>query len=335
MMAPVGPGTRLLGMADMRNLLPLDDVIELQRAAFASRARGQTTAAPNAWLQLPGERRAWMKILAGHDAASSALGVKVVARFPERGAGANLSSLMILLDDESGAPLAIMDAVYITAVRTAAGAAIATELLARPGARRLGMLGTGTLAWYSVLAHRALLPGIDELVVFSRSEKRREAFARRVVDETGLTARAVGTADEAVSGVDVVITATNAPSPVLSAHHMEPGQHVGAIGIHTEVAPQATALCRVICDGREEALRDGAFSVALAAGTVTAADLGPELGSVLVGSAPGRTGEDEITLFDSSGVAIQDVVCARQAWARAVELGVGQTVTFGDGGVLD
>lgn len=325
----------MLGLREMRALLPLEAAIDLQRAAFASQAHGRTTAAPNAWLRLPGERRAWLKILAGHDGASGALGVKVLARFPERGPGTSLNSLMLLFDDEDGSPLAIMDAVYVTAVRTAAGAAIATQALARPGARRVGMLGTGTLAWYTVLAQRILSPELSELVVTSRDEARREAFARRVREEVGLDARAVATVDEAVDGADVIVTATNAPAPVLLAEHLRPGQHVAAIGIRTEVAPAATARCRVVGDGREEALLDGKFSVALAAGAVREAALGPELGAVLEGLAPGRTHPDEVTMFDSSGVAIQDVVCARYAWERAQATDTGAVIAFADAGVLD
>jgi ornithine cyclodeaminase/alanine dehydrogenase-like protein (mu-crystallin family) len=242
---------------------------------------------------------------------------------------------MVLFDDEDGSILAIMDAVYITAVRTAAGAALATQALARPGARRVGMVGTGTLAWYTVLAHRILVPELDELVVYSRSAERRDAFAARVEAEVGVAARAVATVEEAVAGADVVITSTNAPEPVLLERHLEPGQHIGAIGIRTEIEPAALARCRVIGDGRDEAIADGKFSVALTAGAVAERDLGPDLGAVLEGHEPGRTADDQITLFDSSGVAIQDIVCARHAWARATEDGAGTVVSFADGGVLD
>jgi alanine dehydrogenase len=322
-------------MKQVRELLPLEDTIDLQRAVFASQARGETVAAPNSWLSLPGERRAWLKILAGYDGTSGALGVKVLARFPERGPGASLSSLLLLFDDQDGSPLAIMDAVYVTAVRTTAGAALATKALARPGSRSVGMLGTGSLAWYSVLAHRILCPELNELKVYSRSAEGREAFARRVQEEVGIDAQAVATVEDAVAGTDVVITATNAPDPVLLAEHVKPGQHIGAIGIRTEIAPGAIQLCRVIGDGREETLRDGKFSTALAAGVVTEEDLGPELGAVLEGLAPGRTDDADITLFDSSGVAIQDVVCAAFAWQRAVATDTGTVIEFADAGVLD
>ncbi|HYZ28422.1 MAG TPA: hypothetical protein VE570_05140 [Thermoleophilaceae bacterium] len=332
---PVQTGTRILGMREMRELLSLEATIELQRGAFASQARGKATMAPNSWLRLPGERRAWLKLLAGHDSASGALGVKVLARFPERGPGKNLASLLLLFDDTDGAPLAIMDAVYVTAVRTAAGAALATQALARRDSRKVGMLGTGTLAWYSVLAHRILCPGLDQLTVYSRSADRREEFATRVHTETGIDVRAAATVDDAVAGADVIITATNALQPVLLDAHVQAGQHIGAIGIRSEIEPQAIARCLVIGDGREEALNDGKFSTAIAAGVVDASQLGPELGEVLEGMAPGRTSNEQTTLFDSSGVAIQDVVCARHAWQRATDTDTGALVGFADAGVLD
>ncbi|MFG1710363.1 ornithine cyclodeaminase family protein [Nonomuraea sp. M3C6] len=327
------PQTRVLGMSDVRRLLTVEDSIEVQRQAFLALAHGHVTAAPNAWLRLPGDQRGWLKLLAAHDKTSGGLGVKVLARFPRNPPGRNLGSLLLLFDDETGTPLAVMDSVYITAVRTAAGAALATQALARPESRSVAMIGTGALAWYSLLAHRHLLPALGEMTVYSRSAERREAFAERAAAETGVEARAVGTVAEAVAGADIVITATNSPVPVLLREHLEPGQHVGAIGIRTEMSPDAVAMCRVIGDGREETLQDGKFSVALAAGAVRAEDLGPGLGDVL-DSGPGRRDTAEITMFDSSGVAIQDIACAVYVWRAAREEDAGTIVDLGAKDVL-
>jgi alanine dehydrogenase len=325
--------TRILGMAEVREVLGIEDTIELQRRAFLALARGQTVAAPNAWLRLPGEQRGWLKLLAGFDEESSGLGVKVLARFPNNPPGRNLGSLLLLFHPEYGTPLAIMDAVYITAVRTAAGAALATEALARPGSTSMGMVGTGVLAWYSLLAHRHLCPGLTSVKVYSRSEERRTAFAARARDELGYDAVAVDSVGAATDGVDVIVSATNAPGAVLFTEHVHPGQHLNAIGIKTELDPAVVAAGHVIGDGREEAIADGKFSVALAAGAVAEADLGPDLGAVLDGT-PGRRSDDEITIFDSSGVAIQDILCAVHVHARAVERGVGSSAALG-GEVLE
>jgi ornithine cyclodeaminase/alanine dehydrogenase-like protein (mu-crystallin family) len=328
------PQTRVLGMADVRRLLGVEDAIELQRQAFLALARGQTTSAPNSWLRLPGEQRGWLKLLAAHDETSGGLGVKVLARFPRNPPGRNLGSLLLLFDDQDGTPLAVMDAIYITAVRTAAGAALATDTLARREPASMAMVGTGVLAWYTVLAHRHLLPSIGTIRVYSRSRERRDAFAERVSDELGLDIEAVGTVADAVAGADVVTTATNSPEPVLGRQHLAAGQHVNAIGIRTEVAPDAMAACRVIGDGREETLNDGKFSVALAAGAVREDELGPDLGEVLDGR-PGRRGPDEITLFDSSGVAMQDLACAVHVLRAAEDAGIGTVVDLAAKDVLE
>ncbi|MFN2490697.1 MAG: ornithine cyclodeaminase family protein [Actinomycetota bacterium] len=321
--------TRVLGMHEVRELLSMPDVIEIQRRAFIALAAGKTEAAPNSWLRLPGERRGWLKLLAGYDATTSGLGVKVLARFPQNPPGANLGSLLLLFDDDNGFPLAIMDGVYVTAVRTGAGAALATEALARSSATSIGLVGTGVVAWHSLAALKIAVPRLTSLRVFSRSVERRRELVRRAVGELGLEARAAGTVEDALQGADVVVTATNSPTPVLLPHHVEAGQHINAMGIRTEVAPEVMASSMVVGDGREETITDGKFSVALAAGTVTSADLGPELGELLSGEARGRESDSEVTLFDSSGVAIQDVACARYVWERAEEADVGRRVDLG------
>ncbi len=326
--------TRVLSMAEVRRLLSVEEAIELQRDAFLAMARGKTTAAPNSWLRLPGDQRGWLKLLAAHDETSGGLGVKVLARFPRNPPGRNLGSLLLLIDDQDGSPLAVMDSVYITAVRTAAGAAVATEALARPEPASMAMIGTGVLAWYSVLAHRHHVPSLEKLRVYSRSPERRDAFAERVRREVGLEIEAVATVGDAVAGADVLITATNSPEPVLAREHVTAGQHVNAIGLRTEITPEAVAACRVIGDGREETLNDGKFSVALAAGAVREEDLGPDLGEVLDGR-PGRTSPDEITLFDSSGVAIQDLACAVHVLRAAQAAGVGTQVDLAAKDVLE
>jgi ornithine cyclodeaminase len=316
-------------MADVRKLLDIDTALGIQRDAFIALARGLTASAPNSWLRLPGERRGWLKLLAGYDAMRGGLGVKVLARFPENPPGANLGSLLLLFDADNGFPLAIMDGVYITAVRTGAGAGLATEALARPGASRVAVIGSGVVAWYSLLAMTRTRREIADVSVYSRDETRRDQFARRVRAELGLGANAVASVDEAVSDADIIVTATNSSDPVLFPEHLRPGVLVNAMGIRTEIAPDTVAHCVVVGDGRNETLSDGKFSVALSAGAVTETDLGPDLGEILDGTdLPGST-EERMTMFDSSGVAIQDVACARFVWGRAESLVVGTLVDLG------
>lgn len=333
-MSGARPGTRLLGIEDVASLLGLEKAIELQREAFVAKARGSTTEPPSSLLHLPPERGGWLKLLNAYDGASRGLAVKVLARFPEREPGRNLGSLLLLFDDETGAPLAVMDSVYVTAVRTVAAGALASTALARPNPSRLGLIGTGVLAWHALRAYRHAFPKLRSVVIFSRSAARREALAERARAELGFEASAAGSAAQAAAGADVVITATNAPEAVLRGADIEPGQHLDAIGVATELDPAATAGARVIPDSRDVSLRQGKFSLALAAGAATEDELGPELGEVLDGSAPGRRGEEEITLFDSTGIAIQDVVCARYLWEEAERRELGTRFDFSGASVL-
>lgn len=325
-----GRSTVVLGVPEVRALMSMADTMTVQRQAFVAQARGKVTASPNAWLRLPDQerRRGWIKVLAGHEAESGSLGVKVLARFADNPPGANLGSLVLLFDDDNGFPLAIMDGVVITALRTGAGAGLATEALADPAARTLGLVGTGVVAWHSLEAVLAVRPSIQDVVVYSRSSERRAEFAARVREELGVAAHHVATVDEAVADAEVLITATNAPEPVVFAEHLRPGQMVNAMGIRTEIAPDALGKCWIVADGREEAISDGKFSVALAAGAVSPDDLGPDLGAVLLGEGAGYD-PARIALFDSSGVAVQDVTMARRIWELAEERGLGARIDLG------
>jgi alanine dehydrogenase len=149
------------------------------------------------------------------------------------------------------------------------------------------------------------------------------------MDDLELDANPVLTVDEAVSDADIIVTATNSPKPVLFPKHLRLGVLVNAMGIRTEIAPEALARCVVVGDGRDEALHDGKFSVALGAGVVSETDLGPDLGELLDGVELPGSPEERVTMFDSSGVAIQDVTCARFVWERADALDVGTVVDLG------
>ena len=322
-----GRQTRILGMEEVRGLLDMRSALEVQREAFVSHASGNATAMRNAWLRLPEPRRAWLKILAGHDASTAALGVKILARFPDNPSGANLGSLVVLLDDESGFPLAVMDGAYLTAVRTGAAAGLATEALARADAAFVGILGTGVVARFSLEAMMLTRPGLVSLKVYSRSPERREAFAE-FARYLGLDASPVGSVDEAVADVDIIVTASNSQTPILRPHHVSAGQLVNAMGIRTEVDPQVIAMSVVVADGREESRAEGKFSVALTDGVVSAEDIRADLGEVLAGTADIASGDDVI-VFDSSGVATQDVDAARVVWERAEHQDVGTLVDFG------
>ena len=327
-----GRKTLIVTMAEIKSLLSMQECIELQKLVFVAHAKGDAINAPNTWLKLEKQNK-WMKLLAGYVADVNGLGMKVLARFPNNPPGMNVGSIVALFDLENGFPLAIMDSIYITAIRTAAGGGLSASYCARKDAAKIGILGSGVQARFNLIAIKMLMPQIERATVFSRSEDRRRTFARRMGEEAGIQVTAVDSVQEAVSGVDIILTATNSPQPVLTRELVAPGVHIAAMGIKTEIDLAVFKGARVIGDGKQVAMEDGKFSVALEAGLVSESDLHGELGEVILGKVAGRLTDEEITIFDSSGLAVQDVICAKHVYDKARELGKGTWVDLGLGEV--
>jgi len=326
-----GRKTLIVTMGEIKRLMSMRDCIDLQEAVFRASAEGRAVVAPNTWLRLADGKR-WMKLLAGHVAdGGEAMGMKVLARFPNNPAGMNIGSIVALFDPNDGFPLAIMDGIYFTAARTGAAGGLSCLHCARKDSTRVGILGAGVQARFNLYAIRELMPQVDSGFVFSRSEQNRVAFAERMKEETGISLRPVSTVEEAVGAADIVITATNSPTPVLLEKHLRPGQHVVAVGIKTETEPSIMKRARIVADGVEVARDDGKFSVALKQGVVAASDLTIDIGGVITGKACGRADDREITLFDSSGLAVQDVICAHHVYQKARKTNAGTWVDLGLG----
>ena len=323
-----GRKTLTLTMAQVKELLSISEGIELQRIAFEDHARGTAFNAPSTWLRV-NKHTGWMKLLAGFVDSTDAMGMKVLARYPNNPPGQNLGSLLILFDPTNGFPLAIFDSVYITGVRTGAGGGLATQACARPVSKTVGILGSGVQARFTMLAICELMPDLERAFVYSRSPERRTAFAKRMEAATGLEFVPVDSAETAVRNTDIIVTATNSPDPVLRREWIKPGAHINAMGIKTEIFPEVFVGARIYGDSVEVATNDGKFSTAIKAGTVTEADIAGEIGEVFLSQKPGRTSDEEITIFDSAGLAVQDVVCALHVYNKAREQNIGNYVDFG------
>ena len=234
--------------------------------------------------------------------------VVVVHDNPTRGLDPHQGTVT-LFNGETGQPIAVLNATPITAIRTAAASALATRELAREDARVLAIVGTG----YQGQAHRRVLSAVlpfDEVIMAGR-----------------------GDVEDAVRRADVVVTATSSAEPVLRREWLKDGVHINAIGAcfpHTrELDSETIAASTLIVDRRESALHEsGDYLIPLAEGAIGEEHIAAELADVLVGSHPGRTSADEVTVFDSLGIAVEDLFAAEYLVERARELGRGQTVTF-------
>jgi ornithine cyclodeaminase/alanine dehydrogenase-like protein (mu-crystallin family) len=315
-------------------LLPMDEAIEVMRCALGLLDGGDVLLPLRSMLALPDGDRV-MGLMPSYLGGIDALGVKVIAAFP-----ANFGSeydthqgVVLVFDTERGLLRAIVDATSITAIRTAAVSGVATDLLARPDAGDLAIIGAGTQAHTHLQAMRAVRP-VRRVRVFSLPAGSAEAFAEREQRLTGLPIEVAASAEEAVRGADLICTVTTATEPVLHGAWLAPGAHINAVGAYTpttrELDTAAVVRSRLYVDRRESALSEaGEFLLARGEGAVDDGHIVGEIGEVLAGKAPGRGAPDEITLFKSLGIAIEDLAAARYVYDKAKETGVGTWVEIG------
>lgn len=323
----------VLGREDLRELLSYQACIAVVREAMVALSTGQTRQLLRQVIPLQGGEGAF-GTMPGAMGEGQTFGAKLISVFPgnfEKGLQSH-QGVVVLFDPETGAPVCVLHAGEITAIRTGAASAVATDALARPDARRLAILGYGEQAESHVLAIRCVRP-IDEIRVWGRSLDRATAFAERMGEQAGIEVRPAKTAEEAVADADVICTVTAAAEPILRGAWVRPGAHVNVVGSSrpgpVEIDEDLFVRASVFADHREGVLNQGAeFLRAKAAGRVAEDHVRGEIGEVLAGLKPGRSSEDEVTLYKSLGSIVQDLASGWYVYTRARELGVGSAVPF-------
>jgi len=310
-------GTLILTRAEVESLLSMERVVETVEQAFAAYGRGEARMPAKVYLDLPehhGDFRAMPAFLAG------SAGVKWVNSHPENPERNKLPSVMglyILSDPATALPLAVMDATVITAYRTGAAGAVASKYLAVGEPRTLGFVGCGVQARVLLSAHRALFSGL-QLKMADIDSTHAERFAR----STGGAAVSI----EEAAACDIVCTSTPSRAPVVERPWVRAGTHINAMGADApgkqELDPAILRDAQVVIDDAHQALHSGEINVPVTAGQLAESDLHGTLGEIVAGLRPGRRG-DEITVFDSTGLAIQDVAVARMVYDLARERGTG------------
>ncbi|MFN0007256.1 MAG: ornithine cyclodeaminase family protein [Planctomycetota bacterium] len=329
--------TLILTQPQIRALLPMRECIDLVAQALGSLAAGQGSNPLRRGMRLA-DGKSLLGMMPGYLGTvgePGPIGLKVVTVFPGNH-GTPYDShqgVVVLFDPENGVPRAILDASEITAIRTAAASGIATMLLAREDAFDLAILGTGVEARTHLEAMLAVRK-IDRVRVFSPTRERREAFARRESERFAIRVEACESARTAVEGADLVCTTTSSSIPVLEGAWLAPGTHVNAVGAclkHArELDTAAVVRSRLFVDLRESALAEsGDFLIPRAEGAIGDDHIVGEIGEILIGACDGRRSRDEITLFKSLGIAVEDLVVAHHLDRKAREAGVGTQVDLG------
>ena len=324
--------TLVIDHATVRRLLPMEEAIDAMTRAFRALAEGKAILPLRSIVWTP-DRTGGLGVMPGF--LPDRLGLKAVTVFPGNH-GTELDShqgVVLLFEARRGQLLAILDATEVTAIRTAAVSALATRLLAREDAGDLAIFGSGTQARTHLSAMLAVRP-IRRVRVWSRDPENARAFSARESRRHGVSVDVSLSAEDAARGADLLCTVTSTREPFLRGEWLSPGAHVNAVGSSVpsarELETGAVARGRFFGDRRESIVNEsGDFLSARREGAVNDDHFAGELADVLAGTIPGRRSAEEITIFKSLGLAIEDVAAADHVYGRATREEAGMRVDLG------
>jgi ornithine cyclodeaminase len=324
---------RLLTEDHVKSLLPMADLITAMEAAVARFSAGEVLQPVRTVLTV-GPTRAYFGLMPAYIAQPPRLGAKLVTVFNDnhsRGLPSHLATI-VLLDPDSGALLALMDGRYITEARTAAVSAVSARHLANPRAGTLAIIGSGVQA-RSHLEAFVEVRALEEVRVWSPQARSRERFVEEMTGRVPVPIRATDSAVEAIRGANLIVLATSSATPVIESDWVSEGAHIVSVGAcrpdQREMAPALVARARFFVDSHAAAVvESGDVVLGLNEGCFEAAHIAGEIGQAVLGRVDGRQSDDQITIFKSLGMAVEDVVTADLVFRRAVETGAGTELTL-------
>lgn len=324
--------TLLLTRADVASLLDLDECVRLVEDAFRMHGEGR--------LVQPGILGVHTTNGGFHIKAAllplsrSYFAAKINGNFfgnSERFRLPNIQGLIFLADGENGSPLAVMDSIEITIVRTGAATAVAAKCLARADSRIATICGCGNQGRIQLRALMRVLQ-LEHVYAFDLDFERARRFAEELSPRLAIAIEPVRHAGDAVLRSDVCVTCTPARGPIIMASHVRRGTFIAAVGADSaeksEIDPAIFSSSKVVADIIEQCVRIGDIHHAIETGAIAIGDVHAELGEILCGRKTGRVSDDEVTIFDSTGAALQDVAAAAVVYERAIALGRGQSIAF-------
>ncbi len=318
----------LVTAAEIETLFPMDRAIAAARSAMRQVSSGDTLLPLRQFLAIP-DAPGKMAVMPGYIAHPPRFGLKTVSKFTNA-AHSHVGTVQ-LYDATNGQLLAIIEGGTLTAIRTAAASALATDLLARPDSHHLAILGTGEQARRHIEAMAAVRP-ISQIRIWGRNARNAEALAA-TLRNADMPAIVAATVAEAVADADIVCTTTAAATPILHGQHVRPGTHVNLVGSAIPTTAEAdtalVAMSQFYGDYRAATLAQaGEFRNAIAAGLITADHLIGEIGELILGRIPGRQDDTAITLYKSLGVTAQDLTAADAILEAARAHGMGQEINL-------
>jgi ornithine cyclodeaminase/alanine dehydrogenase len=323
----------LLNRQDVESLLTMEATIEAVEGAFKQLALGNAIMPQRTVVKPPEHHGIHLGMPAYIGGDVGGLGLKIVTVYHDNPQKHNLPTtigVLLLNDPATGAPVSIMDASFLTAMRTGAAGGVAAKHLAREGAENVVVFGAGVQARTQLLAACTVRP-VKKAQVVDLNAAAREKFAQEMSESLGIPVEPTENVQAAVQGADIIIAATSSPEPVFKGAWLQPGTHINGIGSHTpttrELDTETLQRSKIIPDLASACLSEaGDIIIPIQQGAIKESDIQTELGQVIAGLKPGRTSDQDITLFKSVGLAIQDISTAVKVYLLALEKGVGQEI---------
>ena len=311
---------------EVAQLLPMGECIDVLDQAFAHAGEGKVDNRPRNRIRMPG---GFFHSMVASNAGQGVFGYK---EYPSFGGRGSAKMIVILYDYETGGLLSCMEAGRLGQIRTGAASGVATKYMAKKDAATMAVIGSGFQARTQLEAVCAVRD-IKEVKVFSRREERREEFAKRSSESLSVDVKAVDSAEECVNGADVVIVITSAREPALLGEWLSPGAHINAAGgnhwMRREIDEEAVLRSEVIVvDDLDQAKIECGDLLWLEPRGSFRWDMAKELQDVVSGQVNGRPSADSITLFESMGLALEDIAAAQLVYNKAKEQGIGQELPF-------
>jgi ornithine cyclodeaminase/alanine dehydrogenase-like protein (mu-crystallin family) len=324
----------ILNHREVEHLLPMNECISVMEDAFVTLARDGFFQPLRTIVRPPAVNGVMALMPTFRSGAAPLFGLKAICVFPGNaavGKDAHQGGVM-LFDGQTGELLAVINASAITAIRTAAVSGVATRWLANPDARNLAIIGAGVQARTHLLAMNCVR-SLEQVRITAGRIESAQKFVDEMQSQVPMALRAVPSAEEAVHGADIIVTATTAREPVVRREWLSPGAHLNAVGTFSpkarEIDTATMTDATLFVDRRESALNEaGDYLIAAAEGAIGPDAIRAELGEVLTGAHPGRSSTDEITLFKSLGLAVEDLAAAAYLYKKASEQKAGNWIEF-------
>jgi ornithine cyclodeaminase/alanine dehydrogenase len=325
---------KVLSSSDVQNVLKIDEVINIVEKVYKKKTEGQAETWPTVFYDFE-SGNADMDIKSGYIKGTEIFGSKTVSWFGDNEAKGlpTLNGVIVVFDGKTGIPEGVVEGAYITGMRTGAAGAIGAKLLARQESENLMILGAGNQAVFQIGATLTLLPNIKtvrivdivspdnaKMFVASIADRLLSQFA---IDASKVKFEAVNEVKKAVSLSDIIITVTPSHSPVIRKEWVKPGTHFSCIGADMvgkeEIDPELFSGARIFTDDKKQCIQVGETEIPVKKGIISESDIAGEIGDILAGKIAGRTDDNQITIFDATGMAMLDLATAKLALESAKE----------------